>query len=192
QTLVGAWPIERGRVDAYMEKALREAKVNTSWIEPDVGHERRGRDLCRSLYDDPLWLPGVETVPQPLAAEGRRVSLGLTLLKLTAPGVPDIYQGDEGEFLALVDPDNRRPVDWRSLVRSLDRRLEPKQELVRRVLAVRDEFGGYMPVDAPDDVVAFHRGPEWLVVVPLPARASKELPRAEGWDDLLPEYPVAL
>jgi (1->4)-alpha-D-glucan 1-alpha-D-glucosylmutase len=192
QTLVGAWPIERERVDAYMEKALREAKVNTNWIEPDVEHERGVRDFCRSLYDDPRWFAEFEPFAQRVAAEGRRISLAMTLLKLTAPGVPDIYQGDEAELLALVDPDNRRPVDWGSLARSLERRSDAKQELVRRALAVRDQFGGYMPIDAPDDVVAFQRGPEWLVVVPLRASASKAIPRAEGWDDLLAGYPVGL
>jgi (1->4)-alpha-D-glucan 1-alpha-D-glucosylmutase len=192
QTLAGTWPIEPERVDAYMEKALREAKVNTNWIAPDVSHERRVRNFCRSLYDDRRWLAEFEPFAQHVAVEGRRISLGMTLLKLTAPGVPDIYQGDEVEFLALVDPDNRRPVDWQSLARSLARGTEPKQELVRRVLAVRDVFGGYMPVDAPDDVVAFQRGPDWLVVVPLRASASKALPRAKGWDDVLEGYPVGL
>jgi (1->4)-alpha-D-glucan 1-alpha-D-glucosylmutase len=192
QTLVGAWPIERERVDAYMEKALREAKVNTNWIEPDERHERRVHEFCRSLYDDEAWLAEFEPFVQRVAREGRRIAYGMTLLKLTVPGVPDIYQGDEAEFLALVDPDNRRPVDWPSLARSLRERSEPKQELVRRVLSVRDGFGGYMPVDAPDDVVAFQRGPDWLVVVPLRAPASKALPRAEGWVDLLADYPVGL
>jgi (1->4)-alpha-D-glucan 1-alpha-D-glucosylmutase len=192
QTLVGAWPIERERLDAYMEKSLREAKVNTNWIEPNVEHEQRIRDFNRSLYDDRRWLVDFEPFAQRVGAEGRRISLGMTLLKLTAPGVPDIYQGDEAEFLALVDPDNRRPVGWRALARSLVRRSDAKQELVRRLLAVRDEFGGYMPVDAPDDVVAFQRGPEWLVVVPLRASGSKMIPRAEGWDDLLTGYPVGL
>jgi (1->4)-alpha-D-glucan 1-alpha-D-glucosylmutase len=192
QTLVGAWPIERERLDAYMEKSLREAKVNTNWIEPNVEHEQRVRDFSRSLYDDRRWLMDFEPFAQRVGAEGRRISLGMALLKLTAPGVPDIYQGDEAEFLALVDPDNRRPVDWGALARSLERRSDAKQELVRRLLAVRDKFGGYMPVDAPDDVVAFQRGPEWLVVVPLRASGSKAIPHAEGWHDLLTSYPVGL
>jgi (1->4)-alpha-D-glucan 1-alpha-D-glucosylmutase len=192
QTLVGAWPIARERVDAYMEKALREAKVNTNWIDPDERHERRVREFCRSLYENAAWLAEFQPFARRVATEGRRVALGMTLLKLTAPGVPDIYQGDEAELLALVDPDNRRPVDWASLARSLQDRSEPKQELVRRVLVARGGFGGYMPIDAPADVVAFQRGPDWLVVVPLRASATKALPRAEGWDDLLAEYPVGL
>jgi (1->4)-alpha-D-glucan 1-alpha-D-glucosylmutase len=192
QALVGAWPLDVARVEAYLEKAFREAKVHTNWIEPNEAHERRVREFVRALYADSPWLREFEPFAQRVAAEGRRISLGMTLLKLTAPGVPDIYQGDEVELLALVDPDNRRPVDWPSLARSLRERSEPKQELIRRVLAARDELGGYMPVEAPSDVVAFQRGPHWLVVVPLRAAATKALPRAEGWADLLQGYPVGL
>jgi hypothetical protein len=83
-------------------------------------------------------------------------------------------------------------VDWPSLARSLRERSEPKQELIRRLLEVRDGFGGYMPVDAPDDVVAFQRGPDWLVVVPLRRGATKSHARAAHRRDLLPEYPVGL
>jgi (1->4)-alpha-D-glucan 1-alpha-D-glucosylmutase len=192
QTLVGAWPIARERIDAYMEKALREAKRNTNWLEPNEPHERRVREFCRRLYDDDRWRSEFEPFARRVADLGRRISLGMTLLKLTSPGVPDIYQGDEAELLALVDPDNRRPVDWDGLQASLGRRDEPKQELVRRVLAVRDELGGYMPIEAGPDVVAFQRGPDWLVVVPVRPLAGKSHPRAEGWRDLLDGYPVGL
>jgi (1->4)-alpha-D-glucan 1-alpha-D-glucosylmutase len=116
----------------------------------------------------------------------------MTLLKLTAPGVPDIYQGDELEALSLVDPDNRRPVDWELRKLLLRARSDDKQELIRRVLEVRDGFGSYMPIEAGPDVVAFHRGPEWLVVVPLRPAAGKRLPQTEGRDDLLPDHPVGL
>jgi (1->4)-alpha-D-glucan 1-alpha-D-glucosylmutase len=192
QALVGAWPIDRGRLDAYVEKALREAKVHTNWIDPDEQHERLVREFCHALYDDREWLADFEPFARRVAAEGTRISLGMTLLKLTAPGVPDLYQGDEVELLALVDPDNRRPVDWPLLGRSLRERSEPKQELIRRALEVRDGFGGYMPVDAPDDVVAFQRGPQWLVVVPLRRGAAKSVARAANRRDLLADYPVGL
>ena len=114
QTLVGAWPLELERLEAYMEKALREAKRSTSWVEPNQEHERHVREFCRALYADRGWR-GLQTFAAAAAAEGRwpRVSFGMTLLKLTVPGVPDIYQGDELESLSLVDPDlYRRPVDW--------------------------------------------------------------------------------
>src|SRR5205085_11919304 len=85
QTLVGAWPIERERLEAYLEKALREAKVNTSWVEPNLAHERRVKEAIRRLYER---LPdGFEAFVGRVAEAGRRASLAQTLLKLTAPGV---------------------------------------------------------------------------------------------------------
>ncbi|HEV3403941.1 MAG TPA: malto-oligosyltrehalose synthase, partial [Gaiellaceae bacterium] len=148
QTLVGAWPLELERLEAYMEKALREAKRSTGWVEPNQEHERHVREFCRALYADRAWRADFEPFAAAVAEEGRRVSLAMTLLKLTAPGVPDIYQGDELESLSLVDPDNRRPVDWELRRRLLRERSDEKLELIRRVLAVRDGFGGYLPVDA--------------------------------------------
>ena len=97
--------------------------------------------------------------------------LGTTLLKLTTPGVPDIYQGDELPFLALVDPDNRRPVDWEAAASALaSSEPPPKLDLIRRALALRarraDAFdGSYEPFDAGEDVCAFIRGGEVLVAV---------------------------
>jgi (1->4)-alpha-D-glucan 1-alpha-D-glucosylmutase len=192
QTLVGAWPLELARLEAYMEKAMREAKRNTNWIEPNEEHERGVREFCRGLYEDAAWLADFEPFAARVAEEGRRISLGTTLLKLTVPGVPDIYQGDELESLSLVDPDNRRPVDWELRRRLLRERSDDKLELIRRVLEVRDEFGSYMPVEAGADVVAFHRGPRWLVVVPLRAGGTKHVPASEALTDVLPHHPVGL
>jgi (1->4)-alpha-D-glucan 1-alpha-D-glucosylmutase len=192
QTLVGAWPLELERLEAYMEKALREAKRNTSWVDPNEEHERRVREFCSTLYEDAGWLADFEPFAARVAEEGRRIALGMTLLKLTVPGVPDIYQGDELECFSLVDPDNRRPVDWELRRRLLRERSDDKLELIRRVLAVRDELGSYMPIKAGPDVVAFHRGPAWLVVVPLRAGGSKRIPESEPLTDLLPDHPVGL
>jgi (1->4)-alpha-D-glucan 1-alpha-D-glucosylmutase len=192
QTLVGAWPLEPGRLEAYMEKAMREGKRTTNWLSPDEEHERRVRDFCRALYADGEWHAVFEPFAARVAEEGRRVSLATTLLKLTVPGVPDLYQGDELESLSLVDPDNRRPVDWELRRRALRAGGDAKLELIRRVLAVRDGFGSYMPLDAGPEVVAFHRGPDWLVVVPLRPGGSKRIPRAEQLTDVLPDYPVGL
>jgi (1->4)-alpha-D-glucan 1-alpha-D-glucosylmutase len=172
QTLVGAWPIERERVEAYMQKALRESKRNTNWLEPNEVHERRVREGIARAFER---LPdGFEEFAARVTARGREVSLAQTLLKLTCPGVPDIYQGDEHETLNLVDPDNRRPVDW-------TRRDSPKSELIRRVLALRAEHpdafaGGYEPLDLGHDVCGFVRGGRIRVVVPLrPGAAPQEL-----------------
>jgi (1->4)-alpha-D-glucan 1-alpha-D-glucosylmutase len=122
----------------------------------------------------------------------------MTLLKLTAPGVPDLYWGDELELLALVDPDNRRPVDWdlrRRLLAAADE--PPKLRVVREALALRarrpEAFAGsYEPVEAGADVCAFGRGGEVLVVVPLRAGASKGTVDAGGARDLLADLPVGL
>ena len=148
QTLVGAWPIERERMHRYMEKAIREGKRNTNWIEPNEQHERSVRRAIDGAYDDPPsdFVPFAERV----AERGRGVALAQTLLKLTCPGVPDIYQGDEHETLSLVDPDNRRPVDWTP-------RRSAKSTLIRRVLAV-DLAPAYEPLDEGPDVCAFRRG----------------------------------
>jgi (1->4)-alpha-D-glucan 1-alpha-D-glucosylmutase len=168
QTLVGAWPISRERLEGYMLKALREAKRNTSWLHPSESHERGVREAIRRVYER---LPaGFEEFAVALAERGREISLGQTLLKLTCPGVPDLYQGDEHESLNLVDPDNRRAVDW-------GRPESPKSQLVRRVLSLRREnpaafAGAYEPLDLGPDVCAFVRGSLVRVVVPLRSGAG--------------------
>ena len=83
-------------------------------------------------------------------------------------------------------------MDWELRRRLLRERSDDKLELIRRVLAVRDELGSYMPIKAGPDVVAFHRGPAWLVVVPLRAGGSKRIPESEPLTDLLPDHPVGL
>ena len=112
QTLVGAWPLERERLERYLEKALREGKRNTNWLEPNEAHERRVREFMRALYENEHWRADFEPFAERVAREGERISLAQTLLRCTVPGVPDVYQGDELWALNLVDPDNRRPVDW--------------------------------------------------------------------------------
>jgi len=191
QTVVGAWPLSTERLHAYLRKALREAKMHTSWLTPDEDHEREVLDFAAGLYEGEL-RDEIERLAAHVRELAEPVVLGSTLLKLTVPGVPDIYQGDELECLALVDPDNRRPVDWELRARTLEARTDPKLELIRRSLAVRDRLGGYMPIDAGGDVCAFRRGPRCLVVVPLRPGAVKSIPEADGMQDLLREYPVGL
>ena len=190
QTLVGAWPIEQQRVEAYIEKALREAGTNTGWLEPDGAHEQEVRAGIGRFYDRPP--DGFEAFAARVAEEGRRVSLAQTLLKLTVPGVPDIYQGDELESLNLVDPDNRRPVDWQVRIRAL---ADPpaKLRVTREALALRARrpsafAGAYSPLDAGPDVCAFLRGAdEVLVAVPLRPRgeAARLVGPAGRWRDVL-------
>jgi (1->4)-alpha-D-glucan 1-alpha-D-glucosylmutase len=190
QTLVGTWPIEEGRIQAYMQKALREAKLNTNWVEPDEAHERRVRAAIAGVYDEVP--PGFEAFVDRLAGEGRRISLGMTLLKLMSPGVPDVYQGDELESLSLVDPDNRRPVDFELRRRLLAGRAPAKLDVIRRALAVRGrrELGRYEPLDAGPEGVAFRRGEDVVVAVGLRGLVRLRLP-AGRWRDVLTEDEVS-
>ncbi len=201
QTLVGAWPLERERLEAYMEKALREAKRTTSWVQPDEAHEARVMAFCRGLYEHEPFRADFE----PLAAAGERSALGQLLLKLTVPGLPDIYNGDELLDLSLVDPDNRRPVDWearREALAALRRGepVEPKLLVIERALALRARrpaafAGAYTPVEAGEDVCAFTRG-EDEVLVAVPLRGGPVPQPHEGWSDVLAgighELPVGL
>jgi (1->4)-alpha-D-glucan 1-alpha-D-glucosylmutase len=193
QTLVGAGPIVPGRLELYLQKALREAKRTTSWLEPDETHERRVRDFVRGLYSNHEFLADFEPFAERVARAGEHASLGALLLRLTSPGVPDLYQGDALWSLNLVDPDNRRPVHWPAHV-SVLRELAPtrrtlKAHLIRRVLHLRaqrpDAFAGdYEPLDLGPDRIGFVRGGAIRVVVPL--RAGD---RVDGGDsDVLPEY----
>ena len=183
QTLVGAWPLSRERLDAYLEKALREGKRSSSWLEPDEAYERRVQDYAWSLRGH------AEPFAARLDALGRRIALGQTLLRLTCPGVPDLYQGDELPTFTLVDPDNRRPVDWERRRRLLASRDEPKLELIRRTLQLRSRrpelfsAGAYEPVEAGPDVCAFTRAGDVLVAVPL--RPGAELEPPPGFRDVL-------
>jgi (1->4)-alpha-D-glucan 1-alpha-D-glucosylmutase len=112
QTLVGAWPIELERLQLYMEKATREAKRKTSWLAPHEPFEAATRRFVEAVLHDRAFLDDLENFVRPLVTPGRVNSLALTLLKLTSPGIPDFYQGSELWDLSLVDPDNRRPVDY--------------------------------------------------------------------------------
>ncbi|MGH9152851.1 MAG: malto-oligosyltrehalose synthase, partial [Acidimicrobiales bacterium] len=112
QTLVGAWPLSAERAAAYMEKASKEAKVHTSWIDPDPGYDAALRAFVEGVLGDEAFLADLAGFVEALVAPGRVNSLAQVLVKLTAPGVPDTYQGSELWDLSLVDPDNRRPVDY--------------------------------------------------------------------------------
>jgi (1->4)-alpha-D-glucan 1-alpha-D-glucosylmutase len=185
QTVVGGWPLSPERLERYLEKALREAKVSTNWLEPDERWEAGAKRFALSLLDD----AELGAYAERLAARAERVVLGTTLLKLTVPGIPDLYQGDELPFSALVDPDNRRPVDWEARRRALTAAEPPaKLELIRRTLALRAArprafAGAYEPLQAGPDTCAFTRGGEVLVAVAL--RGELREPRPSGsWRDV--------
>jgi (1->4)-alpha-D-glucan 1-alpha-D-glucosylmutase len=192
QTLVGAWPIDVERLTAYLIKASREAKLRTSWTAPDHRFERAIGRIVTRLLADGEFVADLEGFLGPIVAAGRISSLSQTLLRLTSPGVPDTYWGTELWDLSLVDPDNRRPVDFALRERLLDEleagmapgeilgRWEeglPKLWTVHRALrlrAVRPELFDARGADRPslatgprsEHVVAFARGEGAIVVAP--------------------------
>jgi len=154
QTLIGAWPLEelddnalmgfRERIQAYMLKAVREAKVHTSWINPNREYEEAVAQFVTALLSNPannLFLSDFLPFQRRVSRFGQFNSLSQTLLKLTAPGVPDIYQGNELWDYSLVDPDNRRPVDYarrEALLSELESFDQKPNELPARVRGLLD------------------------------------------------------
>jgi len=193
QTLVGAWPISPARAGAFMEKATREAKVHTSWTDPDAGYEKALDGFITGILADQDFVAGLEAflAGHLIVERGRISSLAQTALLLTCPGVPDLYQGTELWDLSLVDPDNRRPVDYQARRSLLDALADagpeaalargdeggPKLWLIHRLLRHRRQHpGGYGPDSGYEPlrvtgarashVVAFTRTGGLAVVVP--------------------------
>ena len=191
QTLVGAWPIETDRVVAYMEKASKEAKAETSWVDANDEYDSALKAFTEGALSDETFRRELTEFVAPLVAPGRISSLAQTLVKLTAPGVPDIYQGTEVWDNSLVDPDNRRPVDFAARAALLERLKglgprdvmaamdegAPKAWVIQTALSVRahrpGSFGAdgdYTPLGATGvgarHVVAFGRGEDVVTVVP--------------------------
>ncbi len=136
QTMIGAWPITKERLLPYMEKACREAKQRTNWLTPNERFETATREFIEAIYRDGEFMEGLEQFVRPLVEPGWMNSLSQTLLKFTVPGIPDTYQGEELWDLSLVDPDNRRPVDYEARRHRLD---EIRQMDVRQVMARVDD-----------------------------------------------------
>jgi len=210
QTWVGAWPLPADRAVAYMAKATREAKRRTSWLAPDPDYDAARDAWVAATVADPAIATDVEAFVAPLVGPGRVTALAQVALQLAVPGVPDTYQGTELWDLSLVDPDNRRPVDFalrRALLAQLpagagldaaaipDRADEglPKLALVRAGLHLRrrrpaafgpGEAGAYVPLafsgPAAAHCVGFTRGGAVAVVVP---RLVLGLADRGGWED---------
>ena len=204
QTAAGAWPIGPDRLAPYMEKAAREAKLRTSWTDPDPAYDAALDGFVRAALAGE-WGRDLERFVGPLVGPGRVVSLAQKLVQLTWPGVPDVYQGTELWELSLVDPDNRRPVDFEERRRLLGR-LDalagdpaavlgemdaglPKLWVTRQALRLRRErpdafgpAGGYEPLEVRGDAAAhafgFVRGDAVAVLVP---RLVIRLTRGGGW-----------
>jgi (1->4)-alpha-D-glucan 1-alpha-D-glucosylmutase len=201
QTLVAVWPISSERLESYLQKALREAKRNTDWVAQNHDWEQRVQRFARALLTHPSFLRAFEPFLAEVVPAGERSALGQLLLKLTVPGVPDVYQGDELIDLSLVDPDNRRAVDWKTRSAALEQlraggaptRQTMKLHVISRALELRarrpEAFadGSYTPVQAGSDVCAFTRGDkEVLVVVELRRAPGAPLDAPAGrWRDVL-------
>jgi (1->4)-alpha-D-glucan 1-alpha-D-glucosylmutase len=198
QTVVGAWPIDAERAAAYMHKAAREAKELTSWTAPDEDYEAALDQFVRGCLGDAAFRAAVQSVVATLAEAGRVNALAQLLWKLTAPGVPDLYQGSELWDLSLVDPDNRRPVDFALRLRLLSAEEPPPSDdaegrsklwLIRQALELRSrrpaDLAGaapYRPLaaegPAAEHVVAYRRGDGVVAVTP---RLTRRLARDGGW-----------
>ncbi|CAA9220928.1 MAG: GH13_26 / GH13 / GH13_20 [uncultured Chthoniobacterales bacterium] len=234
QTLLGTWPMQPsgapvetvteeyvGRIQAYMTKALKEAKINTSWIQPNEEWDSAMRDFITGVLEPSAKNKFVPTF-LPLAAQmaqlGAVNSLSQVLLKMTAPGVPDVYQGNEIWDFSLVDPDNRRPVDYQLRKQMLEA-LESASpdELLRnwadgrikllvtsRMLRFRRDHpelflkSSYVPLATAgthaESCIAFAReeGSQWIVTV-APRLSSRVgfPPIGDLWQDTSIELPEA-
>ncbi len=202
QTIAAAWPIEPERLIAYTEKALREAKRTTSWIEPNEAHEAAVRRFVGALYEHRDFRRDFDAFAAELAELGDRAALGQLLLKLTSPGVPDIYQGDELLSLSLVDPDNRRAVDWAARREALTEVLAGaavphKLFVIQRALALRARLpqalaGAYAPIEAGPDAIAFARGGMVIAAARLRGDGARTVSLPAGnWRDVLSERVVS-
>jgi (1->4)-alpha-D-glucan 1-alpha-D-glucosylmutase len=181
QNIFGVWPLDgvvtdelRGRLHAYAEKAIREAAVRTSWHDPDTVFESAVHTWLDIVMDGPVATELTSLVTR-LDEHARNDGLGQKLVALTAPGVPDVYQGTELWEDSLVDPDNRRPVDYHVRRAALSANSHPKMRVVTAALRLRrdrpDTFtdGGYTPLlaegAAAEHLVAFLRADDVVTAV---------------------------
>jgi (1->4)-alpha-D-glucan 1-alpha-D-glucosylmutase len=191
QTLVGAWPIDADRLGRFLMKAARKAKRQSSWVDPAAAYEEALTQYAANVLACGEFVRDFEAFLAPLIEPARITGLAHTLLRMTAPGVPDIYQGGELWNLSLVDPDNRRPVDYelrRRLLKETEtlertRLLErmdegrPKLLVIHRTLAVRRRLPAcfqpgaeHQPIwprgEKAEHLVAYRRGERVVVAVP--------------------------
>jgi (1->4)-alpha-D-glucan 1-alpha-D-glucosylmutase len=201
QTLVGAWPIETARMRDYLRKASKEAKVRTTWNDPDRAFDDAVESWPAAVARDPALSADIGAFVLAVQAAGWSNSLGQKLVQLAGPGVPDVYQGTELWDNSLVDPDNRRPVDFglrRSLLRRIDDGWLPpvdgtgaaKLVVVARTLRLRRDrpelFSGYRRLLAEghgaSHALAFARGRRHDLVA-VATRLPIGLTTGGGWRD---------
>jgi (1->4)-alpha-D-glucan 1-alpha-D-glucosylmutase len=156
QNLLGAWPLPSPEGEAYyaftqrmreyMRKATKEAKLHTSWVNPNEEYDGAVQQFVGTVLEDAVFTDAFEPFAHKIAQYGMYNALAQTLLKLTVPGVPDIYQGNELWDFSLVDPDNRRPVDYeyrRRVLAALQQQIQASghetEPLARELLANRED-----------------------------------------------------
>lgn len=229
QTLIGTWPLfpmneaQRddyiSRMQAYITKALHEAKSNSSWIEPNESWDQAVRDFIQRILsadEKNRFITSFESFAQPMAELGAINSLAQLVLKLTTPGLPDIYQGTEIWDFSLVDPDNRRPVDYDFRYNLLRDNRSPsdllenwrdggiKLHITQKLLHLRRANptlvlkGSYQPLevtgDYADSCVAYlrqHGDVDLLIVIPRVSSKVGFPPIGDVWKDTLINLPSA-
>ncbi|MEO6943563.1 MAG: malto-oligosyltrehalose synthase [Lacisediminihabitans sp.] len=198
EAIIGAWPASRERLHAYAEKAAREAGTSTRWDAPQEEFEQRMHGLIDAAFDNPHVVELLNGLLNRVTEAGWSNSLAAKLIQLTAPGIPDVYQGSELWETSLVDPDNRRPVDFtlrRMYLELIDAgQLPPVDEsgavkllVTSRALRLRRDrpelFSRYAAVHAvgaaASHVIAFDRGDAVTVATRLPLGLAAE----GGWQD---------
>ena len=210
QTLIGSWPITPDRMKAYMQKAMREAKEHTTWVANNKPYEDAVIAFIDATFADSGFISEVQSFVDGIRQCGWINSLSQTLLKCTAPGVPDLYQGSELWDLSLVDPDNRRPVDYElrskllaelqtlsisEIMTRMDEGL-PKLFTIHRALTLRrahpdwfSEAADYIPLkvsgEKAEHAIAFLRGKNVVTVV-----QRWPMGLAEDWTDTTIELPA--
>lgn len=204
QAVVGAWPASRERLHDYAEKAAREAGDRTSWTLPNAEFERAIREAIDAAFDDPVVSAIVQNVADEIREAGYSNALSAKLVQLTLPGIPDVYQGTELWRHTLVDPDNRRPVDYDTRRAALDGILTgvrpeiddtgaAKLLVTAAALLLRRErpelFTGYARIEATgasaEHAIAFDRGGAITVATRLPIA----LDDGGGWGDTMLHLP---
>lgn len=198
EAIIGAWPASRERLHAYAEKASREAGNSTTWTKPAEGFEKLMHELVDSAFDDDVVIGLLNDLLAKITHAGWSNSLSAKLIQLAAPGVPDVYQGSELWEMSLVDPDNRRPVDFdlrRLYLTAIDAGELPavdesgaaKLLVTSRALRLRrdhpEAFSRYAPLpsygEAARHAVVFDRGDVTAVATRLPVG----LWQGGGWGD---------
>jgi (1->4)-alpha-D-glucan 1-alpha-D-glucosylmutase len=208
QAVVGSWPAARERLHGYAEKAMREAGDRTTWTQPDAAYERAVHDAVDAAYDRPAVHDVLQELVARVAGPGWSNSVSAKLVALTMPGVPDVYQGSELWEQSLVDPDNRRPVDFEVrrrllervrggerpvLTASVDDPGHAKLLVTQAALTLRRDqpqrFTTYAPVtargEAAGHVLAFDRGGAISVATRLPVGLGER-----GWGDTVLDLPT--